>query len=310
MNTTRDQDRPLKGLLGALALVLALLSPGCRVNHPPRQTTAGMGDENLLRRASDALLDRIRIEQEHVDFYKRELTLLRVEERRLSGEFVQKEAEYQLLASDRDGQIQEAAEAQQEYQAALNSRVELESLLAGVRQQAAALELERADLQDSMQAQRGATDKGKLRLAAGRARLAEIQAREASLAEELAAGRAHVEAQSAELTAVQAELAQLKRSLIERQGTREWLRSSLLASLFTSSLRRDAELAPEAEPRGGSPAAAGQLTEGAGAGASGNLDGTNGAPEGASRAESEEPGQVEGEASAGADEGGAEDTSG
>ncbi|GEM_PF-2469438 len=256
MNTMPDQVRswmPLpRRAAGAMALLGLLLCPGCRVTHTAPPITAGVGDESLLRRANDALLERIRVEQEHVDFYNRELSLLRVEERRLSAEFVQKEAEYQLLASDRDGQIQEAAEAQAEYQAALNSKVELEGLLAGVRQEAAALEQERDDLSAAMAAQRAAADEGELRLANGAARLAEIAVKELDLEQQLSAGRVQIEAQSAELLSVQAELAQLKRSLLESQDTRQWLRSSLLASLFMSSLRQEGELLPDGPGDAGS----------------------------------------------------------
>ena len=310
MNTVRDQIRSLSPVprwaVGAMISWALLLCPACRVTHTAPPTTAGVGDESLLRRANDALLERIRVEQEHVDYYSRELSSLRVEERRLSAEFVQKEAEYQLLASDRDGQIQEAAEAQAEYQAALNSKVELEGLLAGVRQETAALEQERADLQATMASQRAAMEEGELRLANGAARLAEISARELALEGELSAARLQVDAQSEELLVVQAELAQLKRSLLEGQGTRQWLRSSLLASLFMSSLGREGKVSAAGADGGGSLPVSGAAAVGPAPAAGGQPEGGRGGAEEGSEPVLGDPGQAEAEAGAAEGEGGSE----
>lgn len=310
MNTMPDQVRswmPLpRWATSAIAAVVLLLCPACRVTHTAPPTNAGVRDESLLKRANDALLERIRAEQGHVDFYNRELSLLRVEERRLSAEFVQKEAEYQLLASDRDGQIQEAAEAQAEYQAALNSKVELEGLLAGVRQEAAALEQERTEISAGMATQRAAADEGELRLANGTTRLAEIAAREAALEQDLSAGRSQVEAQTAELLAIQTEVAQLKRSLLESQDTRQWLRSSLLASLFMSSLQGEGEQLQDGSADAGSAQGPGASAAGLGPAASGQPEAVDRGPEPGPEADSGAPADAGEEAGAADGEGGAE----
>ncbi|MFT7463229.1 MAG: chromosome segregation ATPase, partial [Pseudohongiellaceae bacterium] len=231
------QARAVLLALGLLGMIFAL--PGCLVTRTAPSLSTNAGDETLLKRANAALLQRIQVEKEHVDYYNRELSSLLVEERRLNAEFVQKEAEYQLLASDRDGQIQEAADAQLEYQEALNNKVTVQGRLVDVRGEAEALQRERAALEAALLENRAAIEEGQVRLQASNGRLEEISLGESQVLIELELSQLLLDSSTAELLAVQSEISLLKRSFLESQGVRQWLQSSLMARLFTTSLGRD-----------------------------------------------------------------------
>ena len=122
----RPRRRTGLALGTALALaVFGVLTPGCGVPRPAPQSAVDLDFATVpnLRRAREALEDRIALEREHVAALETQLAGLRKEEERSYSVFLEAEQEYQLLQSDLGGTQQDLAEAESEL-AALRGRVE------------------------------------------------------------------------------------------------------------------------------------------------------------------------------------------
>ena len=105
----------LKGPIAAAVLAL-LAAPGCGVPRAgtPHAETSDYSTLPNLKRAEEALSDRITREKEHVEALNQRLAMLRADEDRLHAETVTKEADYQLRQGDLDGVKADLARVQTE----------------------------------------------------------------------------------------------------------------------------------------------------------------------------------------------------
>ncbi|HVQ25435.1 MAG TPA: hypothetical protein VMV01_09655, partial [Planctomycetota bacterium] len=90
-----------KGPIAAAVLAL-LAAPGCGVPRAgtPRADPSDYSTLPNLKRAEEALSDRITREKEHVEALNQRLATLRSDEDRLHAETMAKEADYQLRQGD------------------------------------------------------------------------------------------------------------------------------------------------------------------------------------------------------------------
>ena len=127
------------------ALGLALAASACDV---PREQARRPEEYDLvtvlnLRRAAEALQDRAREEQEHVDALNQQLTTIRADEERVYADYLQAERDYQLRQSDLAGVETDVALADAELVA---KREELEAARAELATAQAELEATREQL--------------------------------------------------------------------------------------------------------------------------------------------------------------------
>jgi len=100
------------GGLGAGVLLGAVV--GCGVTRTEPVDTRQPSDLLTLRRAGEALTERIAEEEQHVAALRRQLDELRVAEERLNRDFLEAEEGFQTLQSDLDGTLAEVRSAERE----------------------------------------------------------------------------------------------------------------------------------------------------------------------------------------------------
>ena len=102
----------------AAGLLLLGLSAACACGVPrpgaPRVDPSDYATLPNLKRAEEALQDRITREQEHVEALNQRLAMLRNDEERLHAQTMEAEADYQLRQGDLDGVRADLARAQAE----------------------------------------------------------------------------------------------------------------------------------------------------------------------------------------------------
>jgi len=231
---------------GLATLVMGLLLPCCQVTRMPPRATTDAGDESLLKRANAALLDRIREEQAHVESNNRRLDVAKAKEILLTNQLAVAEADYKMLDEDLGELEVDLDDIRQETQAQLDRKTQLERRLETIRGEAHALEQQRAAQQSAVDASRAAVASGAAAATNAKQRLAKVTSRETVMAREVEIREALVLQRTARLSALQDELFQLERTIQQKEGTRQWLRASLLAALFTASLRREGMGWPDA----------------------------------------------------------------
>lgn len=232
--------RALFGWPGRLAtLVMGLLLPCCQVTHTPPRLNIDAGDESLLRRANAALMDRIREEEAHVESNNRRLNVAKAKEILLTNQLAVVEADYKLLDEDLGELEFDLDDIRQELQAQQDRKTQLERRLETIRGEAHALEQERAAQQSAVDATRAAVERDAALATTTKQLLAKVKSREAAMAHEVELRETLVLQQTARLAALQDELFHLDRTIQQKEGARQWLRASLLATLFTASLRRE-----------------------------------------------------------------------
>lgn len=109
----RPEGRIAAALLALLALSAA---SACGVPRPDARRVDPSDYATLpnLKRAEEALQDRITREQEHVEALNQRLAMLRNDEERLHAQTMEAEADYQLRQGDLDGVRADLARAQAE----------------------------------------------------------------------------------------------------------------------------------------------------------------------------------------------------
>jgi hypothetical protein len=139
-----------------IAFAVVLLLAACNAKRVPGERLQGPADLPNLRRASDALKQRVAREKEHVDALQDELVSLRAGETRLYADVLEAEDDYQRLRSDADGSFADLRAVEREL-AELAVQLELGRAELGTAQD----EMNRLDAQlatarfDGMLARRG-----------------------------------------------------------------------------------------------------------------------------------------------------------
>jgi chromosome segregation ATPase len=226
---------------GLAILLLALpLGPGCSVTRTPqRSSVVDAGDEALLKRANEALLERIRQEEQHVETFNRQLDIAKAREKWVTNQLAAVEADYDLLDGDLAGLESDLDDIRQELRDQQDLKKQLQSKLETVRGEAGSVEIELQSLEASIIRDRQAIQASSAAATEAKQILSTARERETALATELESHELLVHQRGSKLEGLREELSHLQRTIQQNEGTRQWLRASLLATLFTSALRRD-----------------------------------------------------------------------
>ncbi|GJM20565.1 MAG: hypothetical protein DHS20C15_04800 [Planctomycetota bacterium] len=134
----RQAPRARVAVRGAWLALICALPLACGITRVPQDRGPGPAALPNLRRASEALQARIQREQQHVDAFNRQLAALQQQEERLAGLLREAEADYQRLQDDYDFAATDVDVARDE--------------LAALQADQAELEIERANLDEALEA--------------------------------------------------------------------------------------------------------------------------------------------------------------